>query len=141
MANNNTTSAGIISTAPAPISADARATCAALSASSARASANSLPISLASWVTASPSKSGIDRLFAECIAISFVAAPATGVTGGAAGRAVVAGVVLDAHVKLLAGGCFRRTLQEAHRPKTGEDGKPKERGRLPARKILRFAQQ
>src|SRR5437868_423060 len=141
MANNSTTSAGIISTAPAPISAEARATCAALSASSARASANSLPISLASWLTASPSRSGIERLLAEAIAIALIAGLATCVAGRGAACTVIAPAVVDTYVKLLAGRCVGRTLQEAHRAKAGENSQTKERGRLPPRKILGFTQQ
>src|ERR1043166_762167 len=141
MANNSMTSAGIINTAPAPISAEARATCAALLASSARASSNSLPISLASWLTASPSRSGIERLLAEAIAIALVAGLATRVAGRAAACTVIAPAVMDTYVELLASGCVRRALQEAHRAKSGENSQTEERGRLPARKILGLAQQ
>src|SRR3954462_1017777 len=135
MANNSTTSAGIISTAPAPISAEARATCAALSASSARASANSLPISLASWLTASPSKSGIERLLAEAITVPFVSSAAARIARCAPG-AGIAGAVMHAHVELLAVRSFRRTLQKAHSAKAGEHRKAEERGRLTAGEVL-----
>jgi hypothetical protein len=69
-ANSSSTRAGIIATAPAPIIAAARPTCPAFSDISARASANSLPTSLASCAMASPKSSGIERSVGEGIAIT-----------------------------------------------------------------------
>src|SRR5437763_11551697 len=132
MAKSRTTSAGIRITAPAPIIAAARPAWLALSESSARASSNSLPTSLANCPTASLNSSGIDRLSGELIAISLSSrirsASGIQITGPApAGLTVV--------------GALRRTLQKTNESETGKHGHSQKRGWLPPRKGLRALQQ
>src|SRR5258707_1704255 len=123
-ANSSSTRAGIITTAPAPIIAAARPTCSAFSDISARASANSLPTSLASCAIASPKSSGIERSVGEVIAITL--------TRCAARRGSrISGLRV----------AFRGAMQESHHAEPGEDRDSKERRGLPAGKRLRVAHQ
>src|SRR3954452_10625938 len=137
-------------TAPAPIIAPARPTCASLSIVSAFASSISLPSSLASWAKASLTRSGMERLLAEFIAISLVvalrpigavaaalpvgAAAAAALPIGAAAAAAVgiAGEIRGAAICRALG----RALQEAHHRKTREYRHPEECGRLTTGKGL-----
>src|SRR6478752_129180 len=138
-ANNSTTRAGIMMTAPAPISADARAAFCAFSLSSARANSNSLPISLANWPTASLNSSGIDRLVCKAIAIPLVDRLTTAALtahGVAAHVSAVPCVRALAHLGCAAGS-GRRTFQEAHEPEARQHRQAEESGRLAASEVLR----
>src|SRR4051794_13157829 len=119
--------------APAPISAAARPTWAALSESSARARSNSFPTSFASCANASLTRSGIERLFGELIAISSI------VRIGSV-RLLIRGKVRAAIGRLRnRAGAVRRTLQEPHRAKAGEYRQSQKGRRLAPRECLRAA--
>src|SRR4051794_17361958 len=127
-------------TAPAPIIAPARPTCASLSIISAFASSISLPSSLASWAKASLTSSGIERLLAEFIAIPPVVglrlvAAATAAPVSAAAAAVI-GHVREIRGAASCGRSLGRALQEAHHGEAGEHRHPQERRRLTTRKGL-----
>src|SRR4051794_22735872 len=135
--------------APAPISAPARPTWAALSASSARAKSNSFPTSLASCANASLTRSGIERLFGKLIAVSLIgrigsvrlrrisrpgrriSRPGAAVWGRA-GAGVTAALPRSV-------GIIRRTLQEPDGAETGEHRQAEEGGRLTPGERLRGA--
>src|SRR4051812_18445189 len=121
---SSSTNAGIIRTAPAPIIAAARPTCPAFSDSSARASANSLPTSLASCAIASPNSSGIERSVGEFIAIALARCAAR------IGRRI-------AGLRTALGG----TLQKPHDAESGKNRDPKKRRGLPAGERLRVLHQ
>src|SRR5882757_2734480 len=110
-------------TAPAPIIAAARPAWPAFSDSSARASANSFPISFASWPTASLNSSGIERSVREVIAV-----PSVVYCGGAASRSRCSRTRA-----LVTGG----TLEKANGSKTRQDRQPEEGRGLTPRKALR----
>src|SRR5882757_4035462 len=119
--------------APAPISAAARPTWAALSASSARARSNSLPTSLASCPKASLTRSGIERLLGELIAIPHIVR--IGSNRRIWCKSSAAGMV---HLRRSAG-AVRRTLQEPHGAEPCEHRQPQERRRLTPGECLRAA--
>jgi hypothetical protein len=112
-ANSSSTRACIIATAPAPIIAAARPTCPAFSDISARASANSLPTSLASCAMASPKS--IERSVGEGIAITLICCAMRCGRRATELRAVFCG-----------------TLQKSRDAEPGELGDPHERRGLPS---------
>src|SRR4029453_5970154 len=126
-ASSNSTSAGIRITAPAPIIAAPRAASLAFSDNSARASSNSLPISLASCPTASLNSSGIPRLPCEFIAIPHVMRPVV------SGRRIVARARRLRARRL---GTIGRALQEGADAETGQHREAQKRRRLAPRKGL-----